>query len=234
MDLDTQRAQTSAPISALERSAAAPGPATYVPSSAHYAPNAGERFVASVPLGDWADRQSFDLDRETAVLGGSAESGAADEWTNEQRYAEKHRNYDAPADVIHTYYILAGQTPVLVHNASCPLALPGPRQVEASWGPAHQYGHGTGPMTAIEHINYRHAFGSGFDNVSRFAQGTGARSIQGYVDEALRYGNVTQGGASIRYDLGRTIGTDQAGNPVTGIQVWVRDGYIRSAYPVAP
>lgn len=39
---------------------------------------------------------------------------------------------------------------------------------------------------------------------------------------------------SARYDLGRVIGLDQAGNPVTGIQVWVRGGYIRTAYPVAP
>jgi RHS repeat-associated protein len=114
-----------------------------------------------------------------------------------------------------------------------PRALAGPRQVDAAWGPARTYKHGTGPMTAIEHINYRHAFNSGFDDVSRFAQGTSARQIQGYVDDALRYGNVTQNGASITYDVGRTVGFDQAGNAVTGIQVWVRDGYIRTAYPVA-
>jgi len=61
-----------------------------------------------------------------------------------------------------------------------------------------------------------------------------ARQIQGYVDDALRYGNATRGGASIRYDLGRVIGLDQAGSPVTGIQIWACDGYIRTAYPVAP
>lgn len=107
------------------------------------------------------------------------------------------------------------------------------RQVDASWGPAYQYGHG-GPMTAIEHINYRHSFNSGFANVSRFAEGTGARQINGYVDEALRYGNVGQNGASVVHDFGRTIGYDRGGNAVSGLQVWVRDGYIRTAYPVAP
>jgi hypothetical protein len=117
---------------------------------------------------------------------------------------------------------------------SAPRALPAARQVEAAWGPARQYADGPGRMTAIEHINYRHAFNSGFDDVSRFAQGVGPRQIQGYVDEALRYGNVTQGGASIRHNLGRVSGYDRAGNPVSGIQVWVRDGYIRTAYPVAP
>lgn len=119
-------------------------------------------------------------------------------------------------------------------RARVPRALPAPRQVEAAWGPLHRYSHGTGPMTAIEHINYRHAFGSGFKDVSRFAQGTTARQIRTYVDEALRYGNVGQEGASAVYDLGRTIGYDRAGNAVTGIQIWIRDGYIRTAYPVAP
>lgn len=85
-----------------------------------------------------------------------------------------------------------------------------------------------GAGVALEDVN------SGFDDVSRFAQGTSARQIQRYVDDALRYGNVSQGGASIRYDVGRVIGYDQAGNAVSGIQVWVRDGYIRTAYPVAP
>lgn len=115
-----------------------------------------------------------------------------------------------------------------------PRALPAARQVDATWGPAHQYAQGPGPMTAIEHINYRHAFDSGLDNVSRFADGTSVGQIQGYVDDALRYGDVSQGGASIRFDVGQVIGTDQAGNAVSGIQVWVRDGYIRTAYPVAP
>jgi RHS repeat-associated protein len=117
---------------------------------------------------------------------------------------------------------------------AAPRALPAARQVDAAWGSLHQYAHGPGPMTAIEHINYRHAFNSGFDNVSRFAQGTTTRQIQSYVDDALRYGNVTQSGASIQYDVGRVIGYDQAGNAVTGIQVWVRNGYIRTAFPVAP
>ncbi len=108
-------------------------------------------------------------------------------------------------------------------------ALPAARQVDAAWG-AGVYKHG-GLMSSIEHINYRHAFGSGFKNVSRFSEGTSVRQIKQYVDDALRYGDV-QGG-TINYNLGRTIGTDAAGNAVTGIRVHVRSGIIRTAYPVA-
>ena len=57
-----------------------------------------------------------------------------------------------------------------------PRALPAPRQIEASWG-VNTYRHG-GQMSAIEHINYRHAFNSGFENVGRFAEGTSVRQIQ--------------------------------------------------------
>ena len=58
-----------------------------------------------------------------------------------------------------------------------PSALPAARQVEAAWGVSN-YRHG-GLMSGIEHINHRHAFDSGFDNVSGFAQVTSVRQIQG-------------------------------------------------------
>lgn len=103
------------------------------------------------------------------------------------------------------------------------------RKIDASWGGTTKYRHG-GEMTAIEHINYRHAYNSGFSNVSRYSQGTSARQIRGYVDEALRTGKVTDRG--VIADLGRTIGTDRAGNPVTGLEVIVRNGSIKTAYPV--
>jgi hypothetical protein len=119
--------------------------------------------------------------------------------------------------------------------ASPQLALPGGRQVQASWG-ASTYKEG-GLMTGIEHINYRHAYNSGFSNVSRYAQGTSAGDIASMVDDALRYGKVTPNGANgyaIVRDFGRTVGTDQAGNAVTGIKVYVRDGIIQTAFPVSP
>ena len=89
-------------------------------------------------------------------------------------------------------------------------------------------------MSAIEHINYRHSFNSGFQNVSRFGEGTSVRNIQSYVDDALRYGNVTPSGANgfrIEYNLGRTIGTDTSGNAAGNIRVFMRDGNIQTAFP---
>jgi hypothetical protein len=63
-------------------------------------------------------------------------------------------------------------------------------------------------MSTIEHINYRHAWNSGFEGVSRFGNGTSARQIQGLVDDALRYGTVTPNGTngySIVWNTGRNI-----------------------------
>jgi hypothetical protein len=109
-------------------------------------------------------------------------------------------------------------------------SLPAPRQIEAAWG-AGVYRHG-GLMSSIEHVNYRHAFGSGFEDVSRFSRGTSVRQIKQYVEDALRHGVVN--GGTINYNVGRVIGTDAAGNPVTGIRVHVRNDIIRTAFPVAP
>lgn len=108
--------------------------------------------------------------------------------------------------------------------AGCPRII---RRSLRDWAGA--YGHG-GLTSTIEHINYHHAYHSGFSNVSRYARGTTAPQIKGSVDEALRTGTVTDRGV-VAY-LGRTFGTEQAGNPVTGIEVVVRDGIIKTAYPV--
>lgn len=89
-------------------------------------------------------------------------------------------------------------------------------------------------MTSMEHILYRHSANSGFANVSRFAPGRRAKNVMGYVDDALRYGKVTPQGANgfkIEYNLGRTIGTDMAGNSASSIRVFVRDGVIKTAFP---
>ena len=112
-------------------------------------------------------------------------------------------------------------------------ALPAPRQVDANLGAVNNYRHG-GQMSAIEHINYRHASNSGFSNVSRFSEGTSVRNIRSYIDDALRYGNVTPQGTNgfkIEYNLGRSIGTNQAGDAASNIRVFLRDGNLQTAFP---
>jgi len=108
-------------------------------------------------------------------------------------------------------------------------ALPAPPQAAANWG-MNTYKHG-GEMYAIEHIMYRHASNSGFANVSRFAEGTGARQIQGFVDDALRYGKQT-GTGTFEHNFGRAIGTNQGGGAANGIRVHIRDGNIQTAFPI--
>jgi RHS repeat-associated protein len=112
-----------------------------------------------------------------------------------------------------------------------PLGL-APCEPVVRWGGEFSYRHG-GPMTAIEHINYRHAFDSGFTYVSRYAEGTSVADIRRYVEDALNHGIVSEDGSRIRHDIGQVIGTDREGYPVTGIQVYVSDGDVRTAFPVA-
>jgi RHS repeat-associated protein len=122
----------------------------------------------------------------------------------------------------------------LVPDNSPPIGLTIPvpaHQIVAEWG-AGMY-HEGGFMTAIEHIMYRHSFESGFEGVSRFAEGTTARMIKRYVDEALRYGTVTQQGAN-GFGIVHTItdvGFNVAGQTAHQIQIYVRNGLIRTAYP---
>ena len=104
-----------------------------------------------------------------------------------------------------------------------------PRGVVAQWGKVFHYNHG-GSMSAIEHITYRHSFNNGFSNTSRFSSDTSVKMIKGYVDQAVRYGNSIDGG--FQYNLGRVIGTGSNGAPATSIRVFIRDGWVRSAFPV--
>jgi hypothetical protein len=114
------------------------------------------------------------------------------------------------------------------------LALPAPRQIEAHWG-VNTYRHG-GEMSAIEHINYRHAFNSGFSNVSRYAEGTSVQEIRSFADEALRYGTISpngQNGFLVEYNLGKLIGLNQQGGPATGVRMFIRDGSIQTIFPIS-
>lgn len=102
------------------------------------------------------------------------------------------------------------------------------RSVEASWGKHFNYRHG-GSMSAVEHINYRHAFNTGFENVSKFSQGTSVNMIKDYVSQALKYGTPIKGG--FEYTFGNVIGTNTQGGAAFSIRVFVRDGWVRTAFP---
>ncbi|GAT85227.1 hypothetical protein STXM2123_5928 [Streptomyces sp. F-3] len=48
-------------------------------------------------------------------------NGEAVELTAIHAFDKRQRTHDLTVENIHTYYVLAGQTPVLVHNSNCPL-----------------------------------------------------------------------------------------------------------------
>jgi hypothetical protein len=98
--------------------------------------------------------------------------------------------YNLSIEHIHTFYV--GQNSVLVHNCDPALLTEGTGQSVvrpvARWG-AGWYKDG-GFQTSIEHINYRHAFESGFSDVSKFAKEASVRDIKDYVEEAVNYGKL--------------------------------------------
>ncbi|GHF87407.1 hypothetical protein GCM10017667_14970 [Streptomyces filamentosus] len=50
------------------------------------------------------------------------ESGRTVKVTANRAYTQHARTYNLTVDELHTYYVLAGETPVLVHNSNCPTA----------------------------------------------------------------------------------------------------------------
>jgi hypothetical protein len=88
----------------------------------------------------------------------------------------------------------------------------------------------------LEHILRRHSFNTGAENVSKFAQGMGHIEIKGLINEAAQSGAAwqVQGGSRVlNANMGRIIGTDQAGNAVSGLRV-VTDssGRVITTYPI--
>ncbi len=78
-------------------------------------------------------------------------------------------------------------------------------------------------LPPIEHIMSKHEPKSGYNGVSKFAEGTSVKMIKSMVEEAASKGRTrfyNLGGGGILYDFGRTIGTNKYGNSATKLQVW--------------
>jgi hypothetical protein len=126
----------------------------------------------------------------------------------------------------HTYYVLAGTTPVLVHNCGGPSVVTNER---------------------LGHIEYRH--GPGAQDMARRA---GERNLPGEFSEdflwdgddmvlgdRLRRGvdsspelpNPNGPGHIHQFDYGSPVGVNGAGQSTNSVEVVVRDGRIWTAYP---
>ncbi|MFJ8364449.1 RHS repeat-associated core domain-containing protein [Streptomyces sp. NPDC093984] len=135
--------------------------------------------------------------------------------------------YDLTVGTLHTYYVLAGATPVLVHNCNGNAAINDDR---------------------LAHIEYRHGPG-GRDQAIR----AGETDLPGEFnedfiwnddDEHVLGDNLLEGvnnspelpnpngpGHIHQYDFGRTIGVNGAGNETRVAEIVVRNGRIWTAYP---
>jgi Pretoxin HINT domain len=118
--------------------------------------------------------------------------------------------YNLTVDHLHTYYVEAGTTPVLVHNSSCPVNIS-----KGRW----------------QHIWERHVIRGGkYPNKSKFFT-TSKPKIQKMINRALD--GQTDDGAYY-YEFPNPIGQDGAGDPQSFIRVVVRGGQLITAFPSGP
>jgi hypothetical protein len=92
-----------------------------------------------------------------------------------------------------------------------------------------------GFMSVVEHIKDRHWFNASYSNVSRFTPGTSSATISGYIRSALKFGRrevMSNGSVKIRYDVGRIIGTGSDGVSTSELEMFLNDGWPKTAYPV--
>ena len=105
-----------------------------------------------------------------------------------------------------------------------------PPKIEHRWDEVVHYK--KGDNTPVDHIKEGHWPDANTPGKSHFHEGITEEQLKDYVGEALRKGDVDPGDpGKVTYDLGRTIGTDTQGNPVTKITVYVRDGVVNTAFP---
>jgi hypothetical protein len=114
--------------------------------------------------------------------------------------------YNLTVQDLHTYYVLAGETSVLVHNSSCPVPIS-----KGRW----------------DHIWDRHVNRSKYPNKSKFNT-TSRAKIEKMINRALD-GETDDGVYFYRFPS--SIGTTAAGDPQYYIRVVVRDRKLITAFP---
>ncbi|WKV71078.1 polymorphic toxin-type HINT domain-containing protein [Streptomyces sp. PCS3-D2] len=141
-----------------------------------------------------------------------ADDGAGVAIAAVRAYEAFDETYNLTVADLHTYYVLAGATPVLVHNC-------GGRVNGADW----------------HHIFNRHSASSRHPGKSKFSTDN-TTTIRSLVEEALQKGargsNGLKGGHVHEFDFGRTVGYDRNGKPLTGVRVVVRKKQIITAFPI--
>ncbi|KQC34704.1 polymorphic toxin-type HINT domain-containing protein, partial [Frankia sp. ACN1ag] len=135
--------------------------------------------------------------------------------------------YNLTVDTLHTYYVLAGTTPVLVHNSGGNASIDDNRLAHV------EYRHGPGARDlAIRDgsPNLPGEFNEDFIWNSEDQQVLGENLRRG-VDNSPELPNPNGPGHLHQYNFGRTIGINGAGNETNVAEIVVRDGRIWTAYP---
>ncbi|MFH8709320.1 polymorphic toxin-type HINT domain-containing protein [Streptomyces rubrogriseus] len=140
--------------------------------------------------------------------------------TDNRTYTSHAITYNLTVDNLHTYYVLAGETPVLVHNSDCAIPSASEAAFKAAENPA-------GIFVKNKHL-------SSFEG--RYAKFNTAdvSEAQSWIAEGLRSRgasfkpNGLDGTFKMEVDMGRTIGTKGQ----TGIRIIVaNDGRVINAFP---
>ncbi|GAA3973606.1 polymorphic toxin-type HINT domain-containing protein [Streptomyces plumbiresistens] len=133
--------------------------------------------------------------------------------TGNRPFAKQARTYNLTVDDLHTYYVLAGQTPVLVHNSSCPTSAADGERLRRQL--AEEAGQLPGIRSADDIFDTPSALRGGVtpDQVRPFFAGR-----KGWVEEGLGRGKNAGGGWVIREytDRGDPTGRMLRWNPGGG------------------
>lgn len=118
--------------------------------------------------------------------------------TGNRSFTERARTYNLTVRDLHTYYVLAGQTPVLVHNSSCPTSAADGERLRRQL--AEEAGQLPGIRSADDIFDTPSALRGGVtpDQVRPFFAGR-----KGWVEEGLGRGRNAGGGWVIREYTGR-------------------------------
>ncbi|MEU3901294.1 polymorphic toxin-type HINT domain-containing protein [Streptomyces sp. NPDC029519] len=181
-----------------------------------------EELTATYEHPFWSPSEGSWVEAGDLVSGATllTDGGATVIVTDNKAYTEHATTHNLTVDGLHTYYVLAGQTPVLVHNSNCALASSSEATFKAAQDPA-------GIFIKNKHLSSFEGRYAKFDSAD-------IPEVQSWVAEGLKSGravfkpNGLEGTFKVEVDMQRAIGTKGQ----TGIRIIVaNDGRVINAFP---
>jgi hypothetical protein len=133
-------------------------------------------------------------------------------------YTATHTTYDLTIHRLHTYYVKAGTTPLLVHN--CGSGEVSDKVMEEHILPRHSL--------EMDHLYPE------FSDKSKFAEGVRPAQIRQWAKDAMKAPinkiSMNNGAHRHLFDVGEEVGFDGE----THVAVWVENGQVTSVHPEVP